>query len=125
MPVWPTDLFSKDGRSTLMSHTYNVLKIPPGDLVPRIIGAGGKRIDPIRISTNTNIMFRKMLDKDNNMEEVALITGSQEAVMRATQLIREVITSITSREATAQASAQALFGEAPSGVSPVPKKPKY
>ncbi len=92
-------------------------------MVSRAIRVGGKRIDPIRIATGTNIMFRKMIDKDNNVEEVAIISGSQEAVMCTSHLIRAAIADITNQTASAQASAQALNDSL--GSSPAQKKSKF
>ncbi len=39
-------------------------------------------------------MFRKIMNKDNNVEEVAIISGSQEAVMHVSHLIRAAIADI-------------------------------
>ncbi len=42
-------------------HTFKDFLKVPADMVSRVIGIMGKRIDPIRIATGTHIMFRKMM----------------------------------------------------------------
>ncbi len=67
-------------------------------------------------------MFRKIIDKDNNVEEVTIISGSQ-AMMHTSHLIRSAIADITNQTTSAQASAQALNDSL--GSSPPQKKPKF
>ncbi len=64
-----------------------------------------------------------MMDKDNNVEEVAIISGRQEAMMHASHLIRAAIADITNLTTSAQASAQALNDSM--GSSPPQKKHKF
>ncbi len=74
-PGMYTQAFPSTSQPNIQTSFKDFLKVPT-DMVSSVIGAGGKRIDPIRIATGTNIMFRKMMDKDNNVEEVAIISGS-------------------------------------------------
>ncbi len=96
-----TQAFPSTSQPNIQTTLKDFLKVPT-DMVSRV--SGGKRIDPIRITTGANIMFRKMMDKDNNVEEVAIISGSQQAVMHTSHLIRAAIIYFTNQTTSAQVS---------------------